>query len=312
MSNLFHQIAAASSQPLAIPTNTNPLQQNLTSASLPSIQTQPNAASLIEQFLSNTASSSNFGVAQLNQPPAQLSIPTTTAEACLSGENLQMLATLAALRVENTHKQQFLGGFNPNLLSGAPSASSNPLAMPLGTPQLQSAPTQASTLESLLLLLTATQQQQHQEAQLLSPTNSLLSASQSLSNAQVLTTSTPMTKPTIITTVVPPTQKQPQVVKRGRPRRSLDTTLTFATSTVTSHPKPQKLELKPQAESSSKAFSRPVMPAGRMPTSADSCSAIANYLMTFNKVKFLQNYYTNLMMFFRVPILSSLAKLLRV
>lgn len=266
MSNLLQQIAASTTTSCTTPSA--PL------TALPQQQLQQSTNSLIEQFLASTASSSSFVVPVVQQPDP---IPTTLPEACFSGENLQMLATLAALRVKNNQEQQMLASLDvsnplapgpvqletPNPL--AQLEAPNPLVQQLSTPVT----TPTATLESLLFLLAATQQAPVTSQPLLSPTAGLLNAT---------TPGSAPPKPTIITTVVPPIQSAPQVIKRGRPKRSVDMIPT--TYTAAALPKPPKVEApKPDI----KSIVRPVQTSGRIPTSADSCSAIANYLMSYNK-----------------------------
>jgi hypothetical protein len=276
MSTLLQQIAAAS----GTSTSTAPQlinQFDQSSSSTP----QTSSVNLIEQFLSSNALTCAPTFPPLNPPQIQ----TTTEEACLSGENLQMLATLAALRVEKNQKQQILANLEAPLVGT--SAQLTPLSLP--TPQLPTRSTNASNVESLLLLLAASQPPP------------LLSPNASTSH------STLASKSTNITTVVPASQAPPLTVqcgKRGRPRRSLDSN--SLTMSSVSFPKPI-----PKAElSKSQTLSRPSVSSGqRIPTSADSCSAIANFLMSFNKVCLKKVFKIIL---FRVPMLNFLVKPLRV
>jgi hypothetical protein len=164
----------------------------------------------------------------------------------------------------------------------------------------------ATAFDSLLLLLAAAQQSQPQQSfcqiggiggfqQTAQSSNTLsLDLLQQLQNAQnnqqqvlspnhsVAATMSQVSQKPIITTVVSPVQQQPQLVTRGRPRRSNENTAN-ASIVANQVAKPQKLELVKQ-EIGSKPQSQIRQPGRNPPTSSDSCSAIANYLMSFNKV----------------------------
>jgi hypothetical protein len=83
--------------------------------------------------------------------------------------------------------------------------------------------------------------------------------------------------------------QQPPQVKRGRPRRStMDSISSYSGGTLLGlPPKGGDGGKMDAAKSLSLDVGEQRKPcAGRVPTSADSCSTIANFLMTFNKVGF--------------------------
>jgi hypothetical protein len=318
---LLQQLAAGTLGQQQIPLN-------VTAGLAASTHQQP-SSSLIQQFLSSSVASS------FPQQPDQLlnnqiQMPTTTT-ADLNNKNLQLLATLAALRVEEQNNHQLLANLEattsaqlavttqqntlasslptfatssfameqPVVTTAAPSTQFDPLLLLLAASQQQgfctnnelncltqqqqipTLPTQQNNTLELLRQLQAINAQR----QLLSP-NSLLGTSSGtgFQASGSSSTSAALTQKPIITTVVPPQQTQSIPVKRGRPRRLTEGAQSFALM-----PRPQKIAETKAVDALSIA-TKPagfVRPAGRVPTSSDSCSAIANYLMSYNKVDVL-------------------------
>jgi hypothetical protein len=107
-------IGTSTSQNVAFSIDTQAPSQSLhiTDMFQQSINQQEPTSLLIEQFLANTAGNfpSNINNQQflpIQQPQSQVPI-TTTAESLISDENLRLLATLAALRVEQQNKRDLL------------------------------------------------------------------------------------------------------------------------------------------------------------------------------------------------------------
>lgn len=301
-------------------------QLPLTSGLTPNLQ--PNS-SLIEQILASSAASNFPQQDQLITSQIQMPV-TTTAD--MNNKNLQLLATLAALRVEEQNNQQLLANLEATTSAQlAVTTQQTTLASSLPTfvtssfgleqPTVSSTTAPSSSLQSTLMFLAALQQQQQQQGfcannelarlaqqqqqiptlptqqtstldllrqlqainsqQLLSPTG-LIGTS---SGTAFQTTNAALTQKPIITTVVPPQQTQPIPVKRGRPRR-----LTEGAQSFSLMQRPQKIAETKAVDALSIA-TKPagfVRPSGRVPTSSDSCSAIANFLMSYNKASFLK------------------------
>lgn len=301
-------------------------QLPLTSGLTPNLQ--PNS-SLIEQILASSAASNFPQQDQLITSQIQMPV-TTTAD--MNNKNLQLLATLAALRVEEQNNQQLLANLEATTSAQlAVTTQQTTLASSLPTfvtssfgpeqPTVSSTTAPSSSLQSTLMFLAALQQQQQQQGfcannelarlaqqqqqiptlpaqqtstldllrqlqainsqQLLSPTG-LIGTS---SGTAFQTTNAALTQKPIITTVVPPQQTQPIPVKRGRPRR-----LTEGAQSFSLMQRPQKMAETKAVDALSIA-TKPagfVRPSGRVPTSSDSCSAIANFLMSYNKASFLK------------------------
>lgn len=279
-----------------LPITTADVQPTISTSLNPTAPT----STLIEQFLASSAANNSFSQTQPVMTTdflgGQIQTPTTTVESCISTENLQLLATLAALRAEKQNNQMMANTFaaTSNQLSSL--SLQNPVTLASSLPTAFSSftldpavsvvqPTTSLSLESILLLLAASQQQQqanfcqpqqtpmtttsslellrqlqainNQPPPILSP-NPLTTTTFDQPSSVTTTAAALVQKPSTITTFVP--QQQATPVKRGRPRRFTEGAQTFSNSTFLQQQRQQKMaaDAKPAETLApvSKAFNR--------------------------------------------------------